>query len=171
MPSLKLVPCPTFKISCKLIINTAQLVGRVAEKSIMSYLDWNQIEIPASNLMPKFTQFCMANLVLLHFCLLVYYPKFISDSTKVLDAASKCASIGCNNVINCHIEPKMDAGIHAPKLIASFRCTQIVASIVCIILGIQSVSSSYNYCEKAKIDAGIYAAKLNASFDFKQTAT
>ena len=60
--------------------------------------------------------------------------------------------------------------MHA-KLILSFRCRQIVASIGCsLILCIQSNWSPYNYRKKkAKINKGIYAFKLTGSFDFTQT--
>ena len=60
--------------------------------------------------------------------------------------------------------------MHA-KLILSFGCRQIVASVgCCLILCIQSNWSPYNYRKKkAKTNKGFYAFKLNGSFEFTQT--
>ena len=57
------------------------------------------------------------------------------------------------------------------KLVLSFGCRQIVASIECsLILYIQSNCSPNTYRKKkAKTNKGIYAFKLNGSFESTQT--
>ena len=119
---------------------------RVADMSNPSNLNCIQIQISASNLMPKFTQFChkMGMIAFNAFFVyhLVYLPKCIANCSKVLDAVIQLRSIGGSivsclqsvpSVINYHITTTMDAGINGAKLNAYVRCRQNVASIGCSI--------------------------------------